>query len=316
LRILPLLSAAGVAIPLGLMPAVAESPAAPYASRQPLPKPVLFAEGAISTGDFESHPQFTPDGKTLYFVKSNPQFSFWTIYVARWEGGKWSAPAVAPFSGKYRDADPFITKDGKRLYFISDRPIDGKQDRGMDVWVMERTKTGWGEPKNVGSPINSEGNEWFPTVADNGTLYFGSDRAGGKGRTDLYRCRRVNGRYSSPENLGDAVNSEADEYEPYVAPDENYLVFMASGRKDGLGGGDLYISLNRGGVWSPAALLGSPISTRAFEISPKVSPDGKYFFFTSARAAPGTDPKNRPNTARNGYGDIYQVDVSALGVRR
>jgi hypothetical protein len=112
------------------------------------------------------------------------------------------------------------------------------------------------------------------------------------------------------------VNSPADEYEPYIAPDESYLVFMASGRKDGIGGGDLYIRFSKNGERSTAKLLGEPFSTRAFEISPKVSPDGKYFFFTSARAAPGMDPKNRPKTPRNGYGDIYQVDVSALGIRK
>src|SRR5215208_2035433 len=110
---------------------------APYDPGKPLPEPVLFGEGVLSTGDFESHPAFAPDGKTLYFVKSDPGFTRWTIYVSRHADGRWSAAEVAPFSGKHRDADPFVTADGKRLYFISDRPVEGKARTDMDIWVMD-----------------------------------------------------------------------------------------------------------------------------------------------------------------------------------
>ena len=72
----------------------------------------IFAAGVILTDEYESHPQFTPDGKVLYFVKSTPNFGFWTMALSRLENGKWSAPEVAPFSGQYSDADPFITSDG------------------------------------------------------------------------------------------------------------------------------------------------------------------------------------------------------------
>ena len=124
----------------------------------------IFAEGVISTAEYESHSQFTPDGKQLYFVKSTPNFSFWTIARSRFENGKWTAPEVAPFSGQYSDADPFITADGSRLFFISNRPAPGKTNRDLDIWVMEKTSTGWSEPRNPGSPVNSPGNEWFPTA--------------------------------------------------------------------------------------------------------------------------------------------------------
>jgi hypothetical protein len=70
-----------------------------WASKDALEKPALFAPGEISTGDFESHPAFTPDGRELYFVKSDPVFSSWTIVVSRFEAGRWTTPTVAPFSG-------------------------------------------------------------------------------------------------------------------------------------------------------------------------------------------------------------------------
>src|SRR6185503_5312837 len=131
----------------------------PYASDKPLSEPTVFGDGIISTGSFDSHPAFTPDGKTLYFLRSTPNFNLWTIVLSHFERGRWNTPEVASFSGQYSDADPFITADGSRLYFISNRPAPGRPAPNLDIWVMQKTMNGWGEPKNVGAPINSAGNE-------------------------------------------------------------------------------------------------------------------------------------------------------------
>ncbi|HZS05431.1 MAG TPA: hypothetical protein VFD58_11395 [Blastocatellia bacterium] len=130
-------------------PARAPAQAHPYASAQALPAPAIFGEGAISTGDDESHPAFTPDGRTLYFLKNSPSFSFWTIVVSHFEHGRWGRPEVAPFSGQYSDADPFITPDGRKLFFISTRPVDGRTKQDTDIRVMERTQAG---PRRAGAP--------------------------------------------------------------------------------------------------------------------------------------------------------------------
>ena len=97
---------------------------APYDSAKPLQHATLFASGIISTGDYESHPTFMPDGHEVYFLKLAPNFSRWSIFMSRYKNGNWSQPEVAPFSGQYQDADPYITADGKHFYFISDRPIE------------------------------------------------------------------------------------------------------------------------------------------------------------------------------------------------
>ena len=74
--------------------------------------PAFFAPGEITTGDDESHPTFTPDGRALYFLKNTPDFQHWTVVVSRLEGGHWTTPEVAPFSGRYDDADvSFTTED-------------------------------------------------------------------------------------------------------------------------------------------------------------------------------------------------------------
>src|SRR5262245_36329329 len=113
-----LIAAVGAVVALGSQGRTTGEPA-PYASASPMPAPSVFAPRVISTGGFESHPVFTPDGRTLYFLKDTPSFSFWTICVSRFESGRWSAPEVAPFSGRDSDADPFITADGAHMYFIS-----------------------------------------------------------------------------------------------------------------------------------------------------------------------------------------------------
>jgi Tol biopolymer transport system component len=297
----------------------------PYASKQPLPDPTIFGNGIISTGDFDSHPAFTPDGRTLYFLRSSPTFNFWTIVVSHFENNKWSEPEVIPISGQYRDADPFITSDGKRLYFISDRPKDAasKEPRSLDIWFIEKAGNGWGSPQNVGAPVNTGGNEWYPTIAQDGTMYFGSDRPGGKGRTDIYRARFVDGKYTEPENLGDAVNTQYEEFEPYISPDQKYLIFMTQ-RPDGRGGSDLYISYQRDGAWTKAVNLGDKINSSGSEYSPIVTPDGKYFFWSSTRSLPSTSQTKRltyPDLLTklrgpgNGLGDIYQIDITALHIQ-
>jgi Tol biopolymer transport system component len=295
----------------------------PYASPKPLTEATVFGNGVISTGDFDSHPAFTPDGKTLYFVRSTPTFNLWTILVSRFQNGRWSTPEVAPFSGQYSDADPFITADGSRFYFISNRPVAGKSKPDLDIWVMERTATGWSEPKNIGAPINSSGSEWYPTMSANGTIYFGSDREGGKGRTDIYRCRFAGGKYAEAENLGEAINTPFNEFEPLIAPDESFLIVMSGGRSDARGGFDLYVSYNRNGAWTKPANLGDQINSAANEYSPTISPDGKYFFWTSARGFADKPLEKRLNygelmnslrSPRNGLGDIYQIDLAALNL--
>jgi Tol biopolymer transport system component len=301
-----------------------DGPKHPYASDKPLREPTVFGEGIISTGDFDSHPAFTPDGRTLYFLRSTPTFSLWTILVSRFENGRWNTPEVAPFSGQYSDADPFITPDGSRFYFISNRPVAGKSKPDLDIWVMEKIGAGWGEPKNVGAPINSSGSEWYPTIAANGTMYFGSDREGGKGRTDIYRSRFVDGKYLEAENLGDPINTPLNEFEALIAPDESFLILMG-GRPEGLGGFDLYISYNRSGRWTKPVSLGDKINSSGNEYSPMISPNGKYFFWTSTRGfadQPLTKRQDyrelmrRLSSPQNGLGDIYFVDLAVLNIER
>ncbi|MBS1793591.1 MAG: PD40 domain-containing protein [Acidobacteria bacterium] len=301
----------------------------PFARNEKVGEPRLFEAGLISTGDYETEPIFAPDGKTFFFVKSTPDFNFWTIAFSRYEKGRWTTPEIAPFSGQYSDADPFVADDGRRLFFVSRRPVDPRVSPNLegrlDIYATEKTAAGWSAPQNLGPPVNSEASEYFPTFAKSGTLYFGSGRPGGRGGVDLWRARFADGKFQTPENLGDAVNTAADEFEPFIAPDESFLIFMAANRPDGLGGFDLYISYNENGVWTKAQNLGAPVNSPGDELGAKATPDGRYLFWSSTRSRIDR-PKSKPQTfaeltndyrgPQNGLGDIYYIDLGAVMKKR
>jgi WD40-like Beta Propeller Repeat len=312
------------AIASTIMTASLVAQTAPYDSAKPLPHATLFMPGIISTGDYESHPAFTPDGREMYFLKLAPNFSRWTIFVSRYQDGRWTQPEVAPFSGQYQDADPYITADGKHFYFISDRPVEtgGERQSHHDIWVMDKTDSGWGPPRHLPAPVNSDADEWYPVALKNGTLYFGSQRKESNGFSDIYRAvPQPDGSYAV-ENLGSPVNSGAGEYEAFVTEDERVMLLAITRRPDSLGDIDLYVSHKQpNGKWSEPVKLGPEINSPGRELSPKLTPDGKYLVWMSCRV-PALPVKPQRHTSAevlqelhssgNGLGDIYQIDVSAV----
>lgn len=283
--------------------------------------PEIFGEGVISTPDYELNAAFLPDGKTVYFTKSTPTMSYWTIVSSRLVNGAWSQPEVAPFSGQYSDADLAVARDGSRLVYISRRPVPGSPGRPVPhIWYVDRTAQGWSAPRNA-SRLNSEAGEYYPSISANGTLYFESARAGGSGRADVYRSRLVNGEYGAPENVGVPLNSELNEGDAVIAPDESFLILTINGRADELGMGDLYLAERKDGVWSSPRPLPAGINSAALEFCPSLSPDGAYLYFTSTRGF-GTGAAEKALTYReltarlhgieNGLGNVYRVPTSAV----
>jgi Tol biopolymer transport system component len=262
--------------------------------------PGIFALGIVCTGRYVLNAVFSPDLKEFYFSTMDADKNY-TVMQMREIEGRWTRPRIAPFSGTYSDADPFISPDGKRLLFPSDRPLEegGVAADGYNIWVVDRTGPGWIDPRPLGPEINQPGGlEIYPSLTRSGILYFSSDREGGRGSGDIYRSRRVNGVYAEPENLGKAINTPDREFDAFIAPDESYLIFSSYRRDGGFGKSDLYISFRRGeGKWTQAVNMGRLFNSRESEFTPIVTPDGKYFFFTSTRL---------------GQGDIYWVDAAVL----
>jgi hypothetical protein len=178
------------------------------------------------------------------------------------------------------EADPFFTPDGHWLYFISTRATGSNSGRDLDIWRIRRDETGkWGTPERLPEPVNSPGAEWFPRPASDGWLYFGSDRPGGQGKTDIWRARMDAGSQWHVENLGPAVNGPGDEYEALVSPDGKRLIIEAD---EGY-----FESDRRGDGWSARHRLGREINENGSEVGALFSPSGRSLLF--ARDLHGND---------------------------
>ena len=251
------------------------------------------------------------------------------ILVTRRVDGRWTEPVVAPFSGTYLELEPAISPDGKRFFFLSSRPPEGEEEKPgwgyQDIWVMDREGEAWGEPYNLGPPVNSDAPEYYPSVTRDGTLYF--TREGENRQSFIYRSRVVDGAYQEPEKLPQQVNCGTSHFNAFVAPDESYLIVPIYGLEDSLGSTDYSIVFrNSEDTWSDPINLGDAINTKGgLEYAPYVSPDGEYFFFMSnrSRAAELSGPvlttrklHELHNAPETGLPYIWWVDASFIQDRR
>jgi hypothetical protein len=310
-----------------------------------LPKgdgPHLFAEGVISTPGDEAGGVFSPDGNEFYFALLNPTTTgsrIGLLCVSHWSAGKWSAPEVLPFSGRYLDFLPRLSPDGAAMYFGSSRPAPDSKAHTLGIWKVERTQGVWGEPTAMPAPINGpEGRwNWGASVTRDGTIYFASDRDQ-PGRAQIYRARMARGAYEQPEKLGIEINSEFNDYEPYVNGDESLLFFVSAGegeppfrhRPDTLYGGgfpyargDIYVSRRVDGKWTVAQHLEHGVNSVADEGAPSLTPDEKHLIFSSERSPFVIPMAKRIDMAEfdrlvhstlNGHGNIYSIPMNMLGL--
>ncbi len=246
-------------------------------------EPAIFAPGLISTHMAERDAALSPNGDEFYYTVSGYIHSAIVFSEKTPEG--WTDPQVATFSGVYTDLEPHFSPDGQRLYFASNRPLEeGGKTKDFDIWYVDRHDKGWSEPVNPGSPVNTEANEFYPSVTNSGTLYWCAIRSDGigPGREDIYYSTLENGKYKSVHALPDSINTPGDEYNAYVARDESYIIFTSNGWGKGFGRGDLWISFRRpDGHWTRPKNMGEKINSPSFEFCPFVSDCGKYLFFTS-----------------------------------
>jgi len=233
----------------------------------------------ISSQQFESHPAFDPRNGDLYFVRSSRDFIGWRILVSHCTAQGWSVGKAPPFAGDGQEADPWFTADGRSLYFISSRSVGGVARKDLDIWRIDRDEAGhWGVPQRLPEPVNSTGAEWFPRLSADGWLYFGSSRPGGLGKNDIWRARADADGQWKVENLGPALNTAGDDYEPLPSPDDRRMVLMADG--------GLYESHRVGDGWSPRTKLGPDINVNGSEIGAAFSPDGKAMLFARDTKGP------------------------------
>ncbi len=192
----------------------------------------------INTKTHESSATFSADGKIMYFNRTNDKrvevgdekFASVKIFKAEFEGGKWTNVKPLPFtSDTYSTEHPVLRKDGKKLYFSSDMP---GSVGSFDIYEVDVNEDGtFGTPINMGSTINTIHREQFPHISDDGNiLYFASDGHPGMGGLDIFLSKSYDGVFAKPMNLGETINSSADDF-GYVVNEKTNSGYLASNRK-------------------------------------------------------------------------------------
>ncbi|HUV29656.1 MAG TPA: ankyrin repeat domain-containing protein [Acidobacteriota bacterium] len=246
--------------------------------------PVEFVGDELRT-PFAPHGQiaFSPDGsEMLWCHQAMPIQAMW---YSRQVNGMWHKPMIAPFTDPaldYADGSPCFSADGNRIYYHTHRPLvetDGRNE-DTDIWFVERTDEGWGSPIPLGPPVNTDKNELSPMIAPSGNLYFiGSEYEDTYGAGDIYLSEFVNGVYTTPRNLGPAINSEYYELTPVVPSDESYIVFASDRPNRYQRHLPLFVTFKKDdGSWTNAVSLGGTISPgRAWQ--PFITADDKFIFY-------------------------------------
>jgi len=239
-------------------------------------KPEIFAPDIlVKEKQAHSNIVFSKEGREAYWCHNG-------IWFSKVMDGKWTTPEIVPFSRKeYSDDAPFLSPDGKHLFFTSKRSVTNSDKSGKEnIWMVDIKKNGWSDPKVLPHNVNKMFQHWQVSVDINGNLYFKHRPNNDPNQdSDIYYSRFINGEYQKPEKLGVEINSEANEGNPFVSPNGNYIVFSRIKERKPLNGG-LFISFKKkNGSWSEADPLSKYLVFNFGGNCPIVSQDGKYLFF-------------------------------------
>ena len=247
----------------------------------------------VSSKANELLPYISPDGKELYFLRQvavSPQPTFYQrqneeqtlrLFRSTWKDTAYTYGEALPypFNQEGEQGSVTLTADGNTLFLAILRNERGYAD--CDIYTCQRRNGIWQELQNAGRSINGE-RTWDaqPSVTPVGQyLYFASNRSGGLGGTDIWRCRRLpNGDWSRAENLGPSINTPGNEKCPFIHADGRTLYFASDGWQ-GFGGYDMYfIDVDNTYLQRPTN-LGLPINSENDDICLGVTTNGKQGYF-------------------------------------
>jgi ankyrin repeat protein len=218
---------------------------------------------------------FSPDGSEAYWSEMvpspKPGFGAGRTMVSRRVNGRWTYPEVAMVGSNAMGVMPVISADGKRVYDTSLRALPGQAANSPkdNIWVADRTGTGWGEPRPLDETVNALPQHFQFALDREGGIYFSSNWKGLRG---LFYSRFSKGRHEEAQPLGPGINVTGGEGAPFIAPDGSYLLFSRDM--------DIWVSF-RGpdGSWKAPTALSPPTNSPAREDCPVVSPDGRILFY-------------------------------------
>lgn len=276
-----------------------------FAIRQ-IENPLVFKPqelgDSINTVFDEYWPSLSLDGHTLVFTRLVPfvdslmgrQLFQEDFFISNAKNGHWTkAKSLVAINTLNNEGAQAISPDSELLFFTACSRRDSWGS--CDLYFSRKAGKDWSAPVNVGQPVNSAAWESQPSVsANNEYLYFVSNRKGGKGGMDIWRCRLIENdgvtlRWGKAENLGDSINTPGNEMSPFIHPDGQTLYF-ASDYWTGMGGNDLFISkMKADSSWSQPVNVGYPINTFHDERGLVVDASGKTAYYSSDKTGKGMD---------------------------
>lgn len=251
------------------------------------------------------------EGDEIYFSVQSYVDEVSFIAFSKKLNDSWMEPEIVNFSGKYFDIEPFLAHDGLKLYFASNRPLKESEGepKDFDIWYVERkdNNSDWSNPINVGAPINSDSDEFYPSIAYNNNFYFTCNERSTKGKDDIFVSYWKGDKYLEPVSLSDSINTDGYEFNAFIAPDDSYIIFTAYQRKDGFGSGDLYISYKiSDSTWTKAKNLGHEINSDKMDYCPFVDVNNNLYY-TSKRSSVN-NPVKTLSSMRNFFNELNRYD--------
>lgn len=289
----------------------------------------VFAPGVISGPANDAAATFTPDGKTVYFFRSNGM-DYDIMLSRRDEAGRWSKPVIAPFSGHWRDLEPAMAPDGSYLIFASSRPIGASNKaidghwggslhagRGGHLWRVDRQGSEWSKPVLLPDTVNRWDSTFSPAVASDGSLYFMA-ATGKQGHFQLYDAAFRNGAYQPARLLPFSAGAWGG-VDPAIAPDQSFIVFASNRPPTPANDSDVFIAFrDRDGRWSEPVDLRPLIHNTDGIDELRLGPDGHTLYFTTGHVVAPVYPKSVEASERglqqmqawnNGRDNVWKIDL-------
>lgn len=275
-----------------------KSSQAVYLVNNPVPFNVKSLGPNINSADDEYWPSLTVDGQMIIFTRllgsgnfagPVPDMLQEDFFTSRLIDSAWQqSEPVASVNTRDNEGAQSISSDGKLLFFTACGRRDGVGS--CDIYFSRNKDGNWSEPRNAGVPVSSGTWESQPSISANGkVLYFVSNRKGGKGGMDIWKCDLLGFSdkgfpvWGPPVNLGDSVNTTGNENSPFIHPD-NQTLYFASDQWAGLGGYDIfYCRKVNEYAWTKPRNIGYPINSFRDEQGLVVDASGRNAFYSSDR---------------------------------
>ncbi len=276
---------------------------------------ILTLGNGVNSSENDYAPSLSADRTSLFFTsyRSTSALGEADIWVSRGRSSRdWNQPVNpgSPMNGPGNDGSLSMTADGKMCVFASDDRSDGQGE--TDLYTADIVDGRISNITNMGPVVNSKYWESQPCIsADGKSIYFISNRKGGRGGTDIYVTTRTGSTWGQPVNLGPTINTSKNERSPYVSGDGGILYFASNGIA-GFGGYDIFMATKSGTDYDQPANLGSQINTGADEMFFFAPSKTEQFYFASSRngGQGGLDIyAGTPNVFGNG---MFRLVVSVL----